>query len=134
MNTFLPYPDFVRSAHCLDNKRLGKQRVEVLQLLKGSFANHPASKMWRGYTLALANYGLAICREWQERGYKDTCYQKISAYLTFPEEGILLPPWFGQPNFHAAHRSNLLRKDPVFYGQYGWSEPPNLPYVWPINP
>ena len=33
MQTFLPYPDFERSAKVLDNKRLGKQRVEVLQIL-----------------------------------------------------------------------------------------------------
>lgn len=30
MNTFLPYPDFRESARCLDDKRLGKQRVYVV--------------------------------------------------------------------------------------------------------
>lgn len=34
MQTFLPYPIFTESAKCLDNKRLGKQRVECVQLLK----------------------------------------------------------------------------------------------------
>lgn len=34
MQTFLPFPDFKQSAQCLDNKRLGKQRVECLQILK----------------------------------------------------------------------------------------------------
>ena len=34
MQTFLPYPSFYFSAKSLDNKRLGKQRVEVLQILK----------------------------------------------------------------------------------------------------
>jgi hypothetical protein len=33
MQTFLPYPNFAQSAACLDNKRLGKQRVEVLKIL-----------------------------------------------------------------------------------------------------
>ena len=48
MQTFLPYPDFVASARCLDRRRLGKQRVEVLQLLRAllvpgsGWANHPA--------------------------------------------------------------------------------------------
>jgi len=32
MNTFLPYPDFVKSAQCLDYRRLGKQRVEAWQI------------------------------------------------------------------------------------------------------
>lgn len=33
MNTFLPYPDIKKSAKSLDQKRLGKQRLETLQLL-----------------------------------------------------------------------------------------------------
>lgn len=32
MNTFLPYSDFIKSAQCLDYKRLGKQRVEAWQI------------------------------------------------------------------------------------------------------
>lgn len=34
MNTFLPYPNFSHSAQVLDTKRLGKQRVECLQILQ----------------------------------------------------------------------------------------------------
>lgn len=41
MNTFLPYESFIKSAQCLDYKRLGKQRVEAWQiylaLQKGEF-------------------------------------------------------------------------------------------------
>jgi Pyrimidine dimer DNA glycosylase len=33
VQTFLPYPDFARTAAVLDDRRLGKQRVEVLQIL-----------------------------------------------------------------------------------------------------
>lgn len=33
---------------------------------------------------------------------------------------------------HASHRSNLLRKEPEYYTQFGWTEPPDLPYVWPV--
>ena len=52
MQTFLPYKSFVKSAQCLDNKRLGKQRVEAMQILKSIYIedygwkNHPATKMW----------------------------------------------------------------------------------------
>lgn len=34
MQTFLPYPNFNESAQVLDRQRLGKQRVEVLQILQ----------------------------------------------------------------------------------------------------
>ncbi|MDQ1681515.1 MAG: hypothetical protein QOH99_56, partial [Frankiaceae bacterium] len=34
MQTFLPYADFGASARVLDDRRLGKQRVETLQILR----------------------------------------------------------------------------------------------------
>jgi hypothetical protein len=43
------------------------------------------------------------------------------------------PPWLGDEAFHASHRSNLLRKNPEWYGQFGWTEPDDLPYVWPVG-
>ena len=136
MQTFLPYADFIKSASCLDTKRLGKQRVETLQLLKAlngdskGWAKHPASIMWRGYEKALILYGVAICNEWKFRGYKDTCSEKILSYC---REGFSfeLPFWFGKENFHASHRSNLLRKDFKYYSAFGWTEPLDLPYIWP---
>lgn len=34
MQTFLPYPDFYQSAAVLDRRRLGKQRVETMQIMQ----------------------------------------------------------------------------------------------------
>jgi len=136
MQTFLPYADFAESARCLDRQRLGKQRVEVLQLLKalrdnGGWANHPAAKMWANNTDALVDYGLTVCVEWISRGYKDTCFAKILQYKTVGTKNPELPSWLGDADFHASHRSNLLRKLPAHYSQFGWAEPDSLPYVWP---
>ena len=142
MQTFLPYPDYVASAKCLDYRRLGKQRVECLQLLKaltdgGAWSNHPAAKMWQGYELQLVDYALVIIAEWRNRGYKDTCYDKVVALsdAAWPKPSLsdyIPPPWLGDEAFHAAHRSNLLRKDPTYYGRFGWTEPDDLPYIWPV--
>lgn len=140
MQTFLPYADFAASARALDRQRLGKQRLEALQLLqilrgvggRTGWRTHPALLMWRGHANALAMYGIAICREWRRRGYKDTLLPRFEA-LVDRSAGFRRPSWFGDPAFHASHRGNLLRKDPVFYGRYGWSESPGLPYVWPVR-
>jgi hypothetical protein len=138
MQTFLPYKDFRESAHALDNKRLGKQRVETLQVLKAltiekyGWKSHPAVKMWKNYEYRLADYGLAICQEWIDRGYKDTCYDKIKAIRDLLPLQPTQPWWLGDEALHASHRSNLLRKDPEFYNQWSWSESPDLPYVWPV--
>ena len=141
MQTFLPYPTYMKSARALDRQRLGKQRVETLQLLKalhegGGWSNHPAARMWRGYEPALVSYGAMVCIAWRNRGYKDTCLQKILAYdpdeLRF-DPSTPQPPWLGDPDLHASHRSNLLRKYPEWYGSFGWEEPDDLPYVWPVS-
>lgn len=140
MQTFLPYKDFAESAKVLDMKRLGKQRVEVLQILqtlaKGDEAkgwkNHPAVLMWRGYEKALVAYGLAICNEWKSRGYRDSCTDKILSFDSVELE-IVFPDWLGDENLHAAHRSNLLRKAPEYYAKYSWKEPADIPYVWPTH-
>jgi hypothetical protein len=134
MQTFLPYPDFGASAKCLDDRRLGKQRVEVLQLLHCfdhdvRWKTHPCFGMWKYNRNALCDYGVQICKEWIHRGRRDNVLDQIvEYYLDEPTEN---PSWLGNTAFHAAHRSNLLRKDPNFYGVFGWTEPPILPYIWP---
>ena len=144
MQTFLPYAGFAASAAVLDRQRLGKQRVENLQIMKAlvtgkGWINHPATKMWRGHEPALYLYQFAVCKEWTDnRGYKDTCRAKTFGYLfslIIENEDInySMPAWLGDKAFHAAHRSNLLRKNPEWYGQFGWTEPDNLEYVWPIK-
>ena len=136
MQTFLPYPDFAASAAVLDQRRLGKQRVETLQILRAltretyGWKHHPAVKMWCGYEPALVAYGLAMCDEWTSRGGADTCAVQISAEGPRPSVEDL-PPWIGDAEFHRAHRSALLRKDPDHYATH-FDEPDDLPYVWPV--
>lgn len=158
IQTFLPYPNFNESARVLDDKRLGKQRVECLQILQtlekgpiqrsltreygfkynpqeGVFTrrtpwyNHPAVRMWKGYEAALNEYARVICVEWRRRGYKDTVLEKLAPDAI----AFFYPPWLGDANFHSAHRSNLLRKNPTHYSQFGWTEPHDLPYIWPVT-
>jgi hypothetical protein len=129
MQTFLPYSSFQDSAEVLDYRRLGKQRVECFQLLKalkqgGGWSKHPAATMWRGYESALENYMHACIMEWIKRGYNNT----MTATLT---PNVAHPPWLGDALFHASHRSNLLRKDPVHYNKFNWTESNDLPYIWP---
>lgn len=131
MNTFLPLPSFEESARVLDSKRLGKQRIEASQILdvllgdSNGWKNHSAVLMWDGFELALCAYRNAIVGEWVRRWYENS-YQMFEL-----PDGFSLPEWFGDDRFHAAHRSNLIRKDPKWYGKFGWKEGPDLPYVWP---
>lgn len=148
MQTFVPFPDFERSAAVLDDKRLGKQRVEVLQIVRAltwptyAWKSHPAVLMWKGYEPALGTYAHAICAEWTARGFNDTCDVKILAALR--EAGFHripatqheadLPPWWGNDAVHRSHRSSLLRKHPDHYrSRFEADLPDDLDYVWPVQ-
>jgi hypothetical protein len=132
MQTFLPYPSFIRSARCLDYKRLGKQRVECKQILNAlegrsdGWVKHPATQMWKGYENALKLYANRCIKEWVSRGYQNTMQ------LYEVKGPLLLPNWFGGL-IHASHRANLLRKDFIYYSQFNWIEKSDMPYYWPTK-
>lgn len=108
------------------------------------WSSHPAVKMWKGWECTLVEYAAKICREWKRRGFKDTVMDKIWDIHFKPStihivkelqqgHNEFYTPWLGNHAFHASHRSNLLRKDPKHYSQFGWIERDDLPYVWPVK-
>ena len=135
MQTFLPYSDFRKSLECLDTKRLGKQRVEALQLINtisagmfGGWSKHPAAKMWQNHLDALKCYHDISISVWVERGYKNT----MKLFYDDPRQSQFeMPSWLGDPSFHKSHQSNLLRKLPEHYSVHFRDVPHDLEYVWP---
>ncbi|ONH32614.1 MSMEG_6728 family protein [Pseudofrankia asymbiotica] len=149
MQTFLPYADFAASAAVLDDRRLGKQRVEALQIVRAltyegyGWQRHPAVRMWAGHPRAVAAYGLAVCEAWTAVGRADTCAATINTDLA--RAGLapprsqqalarlgLLPGWLGDERLHRSHQAALVRKDPRFYGPLFGDVDPALPYYWPV--
>lgn len=137
--TFLPFPDFQKSLESLDDRRLGKQRVEAKQMYDAltnpnakGWRNHPAALMWKGYEDLLALYYNISIEVWLSRGKNNTM-----PYLEMDLEKIKeTPTWLGWPAFHQSHMAALLRKDPEYYGDkfellvgpykdYG--------YIWPTH-
>lgn len=151
MQTFLPDPSFDTSARLLDTKRLGKQRVEAMQVLRAltrdpyGWKSHPAVLMWAGYEEALVAYCLAMCEEWSRRGHGDTVATTVVEDLrtalgvervrTQAELAVAgaLPPWLGDDRLHRSHRSALVRKEVDFYRPLFDDVPDDLPYVWPVR-
>ena len=131
MQTFLPYPSFEKSAQVLDYKRLGKQRVEGMQIintLEGrsqAWADHPCTRMWDGYVDALKAYTNTMILEWCNRRYKNN----MQLYEVGEYE---MPFWFGWHVIHSTHRASLLSKSYNFYIQYGWTELPIQNVYWPV--
>ncbi len=159
----MPYPQFDKSAKCLDYRRLGKQRSEALFLLNDllspnpRWANWPQNKMWKGYEHALSAYGIEICREWKKRGYVDyllptfeRIYESIlksfQPNMSYYPEGdwdrfvhdniiihVDLPLWIYDERVFASHRAALLFKDYKYYSEFGWTEIPEIKYFWPVR-
>lgn len=137
MQTFLPYADIKESLKVLDNKRLGKQRVEAYQIISAitgrpkldgtpykGWLNHPCSVMWKNYVPLLKYYYNACIDEWIDRGFKNTMEKEDI------QETIEYPKWFGNKKFHNSHKSNLLKKDYLYYSKYSWGVSSENPYVW----
>lgn len=150
MQTFLPYRDFEASARVLDAKRLGKQRVEVIQIVRAltvpgyAWKQHPAVLMWQGYEEGLGRYGLVMCDVWLELGFGDTCAGTISSDLAAFGIGQIrseaelaaagaLPSWLDDASVLESHQSALVRKDPAFYRRHFPDVRPDLDYVWPVR-
>lgn len=140
MQTFVPYGRLFRAnGRVLDRQRLGKQRVEGLQIIRTlqglsyGWTNHPAVKMWDGYEVALGKYTIAICDEWVSRGYRDTCADKVRDLLPGIDDikEVELPAWLDLPAVTLSHKSNLIRKSPDHYGPIWPNVPSYLPYKWP---
>lgn len=142
MQTFFVYDNYVDTAKVLDDKRLGKQRVEAYQILKalrgdyadtGAWVHHPATVMWRTNPYELALYGLTMSIEFFERGFDG--FNMIEIFTDFQKQlrdnnTEQYPWWANNEMLQMTHRSNLIRKYPEYYG--GWQVPNNIPYIWPL--
>lgn len=138
MQTFLPYPDFTRSAAVLDNKRLNKQIVECRQIMrslarkrlgiKAGWQSHPAVLMWSGHMSSLQDYHNECVREWWHRGYDSHTLLDIRM-----RDSDSLPSWLGDDRLHVSHQSNLVRKNPDYYGPLFPLVDADLPYFWPTH-
>jgi len=150
IKTLLPFEDFDKSAKCLDNKRLNRQGLEVLQILEilmgeagpKAWTNHPAILMWKGSEYWLVKYGITCCKEWLDRGFEtpqlemfEKLGEKIQLYhdnffrlhktsnpYAVPDKYYHRPDWLGDEKLHSSHRKALLFKRFDWYKRFRWPE------------
>ena len=137
VNVFITSTNLEECARNLDYRRLGKQRLECIEIIEGdSWKNHPCYLMWKNNKEALKIYFNHILREWISRGFQnslafysideskaqfyDITYDE-NTYLTtisnpkINENSILFPKWFCWKPLILSQRASLLRKDEVYY-------------------
>lgn len=144
--TFVTNDNLIDCAKNLDDRRLGKQRVEAKQLIdllikkqngetKIAWENHPAALMWIGHIDALKIYYNYMVREWISRGFINNMelysineeHTLIRSYIDntgkthlLPTEnkGVVFPWWFIWMPFVCSHRAALIRKDTSYFTKF----------------
>ncbi|MGC8583310.1 MAG: pyrimidine dimer DNA glycosylase/endonuclease V [Thermoproteus sp.] len=130
MQIFRPYVDWSKSARVLDNRRLGKQRVEAKQVImailrrmgvlndgRRGWLNHPVVLMYyndgRPYLDDLVGYFEATVAEWRFRGFRNEI--SLADIMPLIKSATSAP---GTPITHVhevEYRRVLLLKDPCYY-------------------
>ena len=144
VNTFTIGPK-LKYINLLDNKRLGKQRLEakaIIDILEyydendempanTAWTNHPATMMWVGHTNALKVYFNYVLHFWEKRGFKnnyeyyDIEREDVEIIKCIFEDNVAtfekkankdtFPIWFCFPPFYLAQRAALIMKDRDYY-------------------
>lgn len=155
MNTFLPYNCFRRSAQPLDWRRLQKQLVEGIQLcniicrLTGrpvpdrykqqegkGWKNHPVLRLWSSpdnayYLRELVQYLDCCATVWNENEHCRQYHAWFALRDHYVQQDYRVPITLTWGNaFHEVMRANLVRKDPVFYGEQFPNTFPREGYIW----
>lgn len=124
---------------------------------KIAWMNHPARFMWDKHLDALKCYYNLSVLIWLSRGYNNSMklmdlklpqmsdrFTQMSEVrlslsdisggvemMSAAERFIAKPAFIGDECFHRSHQSNLIRKQPEFYGPLFPGVPDDLPYIWP---
>lgn len=139
MNTFLPFEDFKETAKVLDSLRMNTCINEALVILRSlshvypvkertglsGFEGHTLGRFWKGHELQLARYGLALAREFFDRGVAHSIavdsfnkrkkrlqdWTSLVEYMEDEQWADTTPPMVGDAEFHSGMRAFLLYKD-----------------------
>ncbi|MCS7094410.1 MAG: pyrimidine dimer DNA glycosylase [Thaumarchaeota archaeon] len=130
MQIFRPYVDWRRSADVLDDRRLGKQRVECMQVLnvilrklgwindgRKGWLNHPIGLLYynsgKPYVRDIVGFFNACVQEWVNRGFRNSIDLSDISHLLARVEGTEGTPI---TRIHELeYRRVLLVKDPAHY-------------------
>lgn len=135
--TPLPLASYREVARRLSSRDLADARVSARRALEALLAGDEdgVPALWHGHGPALVAYCVALCDEWEARGYRDGVRERVvaraAARLNQSEEAVLatahedalrtmemLPvvPLAVQED----DRRLLAERDPLWYEQWGW--------------
>lgn len=136
---------FGRTAQDLERVTLGYQIEQAFDVFVALTTEaetdvpdtHPVLRMWEGYEIALAAYGMELGLEFTVGRHmaEDRFWQfsaGVKAFKKSMNETYLAPPWKDDADVCRSHRSNLMRRQPGVYGDTWPRTPELMPYLWPF--
>ena len=115
MQVFIPYPEPIKVARCLDKRRLHKQILECKQIIAAiegantRWANHPVVKMYMPHKKWLSCYLTTLELFW--KGFTE------SAEIASKEADVFRPIWM-KHQLCETHKRRLYKKDPAYYSEF----------------
>lgn len=123
MQVFVPFTEPLKTAQCLDKKRLNKQIIECRQLIRTirgesrSWANHPVTKMYSHPELFKYMQYYVQCLKYYKDGALEMAdnYSRMAVgYLEKTQEA----KYILSEKFCDQHKRRLYAKDPEHYVQF----------------
>jgi hypothetical protein len=155
MITWLPDQNLVKSTNFLDHGHITNQAYEAATILHAiagpghhtGWSNLKGAAMWKGHDDGLALYLSLVIRQCRAQGiavpqnppydFEKDYAPNLGNHWLAPRlcavADIVWPEWLGEEKVHSSHRSNLLRKKPDFYRQFGWTDDPEAEIYWPVQ-
>lgn len=140
MQVFHPFPDAVKSAQCIDDKRLLNQVNEIKVILNTlalienrdealanpdlvpdakwetiAWEHHPNVLLWKDDTYYLRWYQLILLDEWVKRHYDWELNPDFKNW--YVAKGNIRKPKFFTPDYFKEQQQILLKKNPTHYSR-----------------
>lgn len=146
METYVPYPDIEQIADSLHPADI---RVSVITAMRVLDVAHeiektnlafvkqlPTVRMWLGHEVFLYEYATQLNSRRETGRLPARTQQRLDEHLSWATSGDFSmdpPRWWGEERLHAAHRAELFRSNPNFYGKRFGHLVADAPMFWPVG-
>lgn len=135
---WLPFANVKSNLTTLTDEHVMDVVFEGMQCLRNIYAENISwrdARMWVDGPAGLLFYVVAAEKEMRERGHDpEPRVRKAFVAIARAYESLSpkMPLWYGNPEFHRAQRSHLIRVNPEHYARrMPFTTPLEMPLMWP---
>jgi hypothetical protein len=137
---WLPYANIRKNLDVLNDEHVQDVVIEGMQCLRDIYSAGVLGRdvrAWRKHPQGLLFYVISAEHELRKRGLiGEPRIRQAFTWVSRTEDTLapVMPSWYGDPAFHLAQRSHLIRVDPEHYARrLPFTTPLELPIIWPTE-